>query len=590
MPQVTAPDGTTKYVPGVYFDTKVRTSLPGPLPDFQIPVILASAWQGNPYNVDTLVQTNETKPGAAKYLRTASAAGEFFGYGSDMHVAFENAVRHGLTGAYCVSLSAMTRASVIADASGTNQATVYSVSFGAPGGWTRIKFSGGIVTVTKLKNYAFLSANFTSGATRVNLKGNVAWIQEGKTYSIGSNTIAIASVTVTRKGVEIDANGQEQWFVELSAAFGSNLTTAGYAMLGEYDTVNTFTTKTTITTSQEFIDIINRDLRPLGLIGAIKHAAFTGTIPDTVAAATPIKELTTWATNTAGTSPAAVAADVTAFVAAMNAGGWDDFLLRNSVIPQAYLLVMSDSTSQGIMRDYAAAERRRGFGISVVTGPRWGDTVLSAGDDTDPLKRCLDLNSQDVQLCGPGAERLAPHLTMAAAVFGRRCSGGIGHNLTNDELVFKSYEKAWDEINSGQLSALCRAGFTTIKLSTGRKPRYRVSQGLSTLQANGGLIWNVSTKDTWSVMQRDLADFVDRVQLVDLEEDIVGADGVSPSVIAQALRTRADKSLIGRGILLEYTVTLIALNDGANGYNVQQSYRLPTTNDFVGLESTILIG
>ena len=57
-----------------------------------------------------------------------------------------------------------------------------------------------------------------------------------------------------------------------------------------------------------------------------------------------------------------------------------------------------------------------------------------------------------------------------------------------------------------------------------------------------------------------------------------------------ALRNRAEKSLIGRGYLATYTITSIAPNSGDNGYDVQQSYSLPKTNDYVTLDNTILIG
>lgn len=590
MPQIEGPDGEIKYIPRVYFATKVASSSPGPVPLFHVPLILAHAWKGHPYNVDSLLETNEPKLGIAKYLQTDGAVGDYFGYGSDMHVAFKNAKRHGLGGAWCVSMSALTRASVVADATATKQVKVYSVRFGPPGGWTKLKFATGILTATVLKNFAFLSANFTSGGTRLLLKGDTSWIQEGKTYSLGSNTIAVASVTVLRKGVEIDANGQDQPFVELTATFGSSLTTAGYALIGEYDTVNTFATSGTITTSQEFLDFINRDLFPKGIVGAIKDAAFTGVIPDTVATATPIKELSTpWQTATAGTCPAATSTDVTALITLLNASAWDDFMLRYGLIPQAFYLVMGDSVSHGLLRDFAAAQRADGFPISVTTGPTWGDHVIDAGNDTDPKFRCAALNSQDVALCGPGADRLAPYLSMAAAVFGRRVKGGPGHNLTNDDLAFTTYEVRWDEKNSGQLSALCRAGFITIKLSTGRKPRYRISQGLTTLQANSGQIWNISSTDTWSVMQRDLADFVDRVQLVDLEEDLVGADGVTPATIASALGIRAEKYLLKNGYLLSYRLSSVTLNAEANGFDIQQEYTNARTNDFMSVLSTILV-
>lgn len=588
MPSVTLPDGTIKYIPRVYSDTKVRSALPGPLPEFQIPVLLASSWEGTPYNVDAGLQTSEVKPGAAKFFGTAGAAADFFGRGSDMAKAFAVAQRHGLPGAYCISLSALTRASVIVDASGTNQCTIYSKTWGAPGNWTKLKFASNVLTIRRVKNYAFLSANLGSSATRIELKGDTDWIVEGMTLSIGDNDTAIGTVIVSRKTVEITSTGQKLTVLQTAAAFGSAITTAAYAAVMEYMSSADDIIISGLTTGQLFIDKIVSDSK--GVLHAHKHGNFNDAVPDAVASFTPLKEISAWSTVTKGVSPAATSTQVTAFVTQMNAGGWDDFLLQHDVIPQAYFLAMGDSTSHGLMRDYAITERARGFPISVMAGVRWGDHVIGAGDDTDPKFRTAALNSQDCSIWGPGFDYEAPFLSLGPAVWGRRCKGGIGHNLTNDEIIASVWERRWDEINSGELTALLRAGFGTVKLSTGRTFRYRVAQGLSTLQSNAGLIWNVATKDTWSLMQRDMADFVDRVQLVDLEEDIVGSDEVNPSVIANTLRLRAEKSLIPRGIVIEYAITSLVLNSGANGYDVQQSYRLKTTGDYIVLDNTILIG
>lgn len=585
MPSITLPNGRKKYIPGVYFDTKIRSSLPGPLPSFMVPVIMGSAWEGKPYNADSLVFASETRPGAFTFCGTADLAGELYGRGSDIHRAFVWAQRHGLPGAYVVSLSALTRASIIADATSVNQATVYAKKFGAPGNWIKVSFTGGTLTVQGLKNFAFLRSNLSGTGTRVELKGDTSWIVEGGTYSIGDNSTTIGTVTVARKLTEYDSAGQPFTVIETTAAFGSAITTALYAMVAEY-AVGSEEVISGITTGQLFIDLINLQSQ---LIGAHKHANFTNATPDTIATLTPLKQVATWLTFTAGISPAAGSADVTAWVSLMNTVGWEDFLLRYKDAPQAYLLAMGDSTSHGLMRDYALAERNRGWPISVTTGVRWGDTVVASGTDTDPKFRTAALNSQDVALCAPGLDYEAAYLSMAGAIFGRRISGGPGHNLTNDELLFSVLEDRWNEINGGELTTLLRAGVCTVKLSVGRTIRYRVAEGVSTLQSNE-VLWNPSTKDTWSLMSRDLADFVNRVLYVDLEEDIVGADGVTASVIAATLRLRAEKVLIPNGYITEYTITSIALNAGGNGYDVRQSARYPSPIDFVFIENTILVG
>lgn len=587
MPQFTAPDGTTKYVPRVYFDTEVRSLLPGPLPEFQIPVIIGRAWEGHPYNADSLVEDGETEPGPFTFVRTATKAAEVYGVNSDIHVAFQWAQRHGLPGAYVMAGNPLTRASVdVDDAANTVQCTLYARSFGAPGGWIGIQFTGGTLTVTPVKNYAFLADDLGATHTRLQFAYEPEWVKVGGTYNLIDQGSTRQSVTVSRVLQEKDSNGQVVWIVEITASTGDTFSTAQNAALYEYDSNNAEIIDS-ITNAQEFIDFVNDQS---SLLGAEKDVSFDGTIPADEASQVPLQELATWQNATNGSSPAFASSDSAAIVTLMNAHGWEDFALRYGLLPQAYLLVSDDSGVHEDFRDYALTERARGYPISVTAGVGWGDTVIDAGDDTDPKFRTNALDSQDFSLWGPGIDGLAPYLSLAPAIFGLRVSGGIGHNLTNDELIFSELETRWDEINSGELTTLLRAGFGTVKLSTGRTVRHRVAQGLSTLQSNAGLIWNETTKDTWSLMQRDLADFIDRVQFVDLEEDIVGADQVDPNVIAATLQRRAQLSLIRRNYLVEYKITLIELNDAANGFNVDQSYRLRPLTDYIGMTSSILIG
>jgi hypothetical protein len=438
--------------------------------------------------------------------------------------------------------------------------------------------------VQPLKNYAMLRSNLGSSATRVELSGDTDWIVEGGTYSIGDNATAIGTVTIASKRLEYDANGQPFVVVETTAAFGSAITTANYAMLVEY-AVGYEEVTADITTGQLFIDACNDSQ----YIGAHKHANFTNAAPDAVATLTPLKQIAAWGAPSVGTSPAANASGLSDFLAQLQSTSWEDFLLRYGAIPQAYLLVMGDATAHGYIRDYALTERARGYPISVTTGCRWGDVVVDAGDATDPGYRAGVLNSQDVALCAPGWDYEAAYLTLAPALFGRRVAAGPGHNLTNDELLFSTLEARWDEITAGELTTLLRSGVCTVKLSTARTIRYRIAEGINTLQSNA-VLWNPGTKDTWSIQQRDLVDFCNRVMQVDLEEDIVGADGVNPSVIAATLRLRADKVLIPRGYMVDFTITSITLSDDGSGWVVASSARYPTPVDFILLENTLLIG
>lgn len=584
MPFVTLPDGSIARIPGVYFSTQIASSTPGPLPAFLVPVILGSSFEGHPYNADATAQVGEPKPSPFLFCGTADAAARYYGRGSDIHRAMVWAQRHGLPGAYLASLSALTRASVIADASSVNQATVVAKKWGAPGGWIKVSYAASVLTVQGLKNYAILKSNLSSTATRIELKGDTDWIVEGMVLAIGDNTVAIGSVTVKSKGTDYDASGLPFTFIETVSAFGTAVTIANYAMVAQYDVGNEEVIAAA--NAQALIDGINKSSQ---LLHAAKHSAFTNAVPDTIASLTPIKQIVAWVTATAGTSPAATSSDVTAWISLMNASQLTEFLKRTQKKPRSYLLAMGDSASHGLMRDYALNERQRGMPISLDTGGRWGDVVINAGDDTDPLHRTQALNSQDVALWGPGLDYEPPYLSMAGAVFGRRVSGGPNHNLTNDELLFSVLEKQWDEINSAQLTLLCQGGFGTVKLSLGRTFRYRICEGINTLQANA-VVWNPTTKDTWSIMVRDNADYVNWVQQVDLEEDQIGADGVNPNTLSIVLRQRADKFLIPRGnITPDYKITLIQPPGNAGVWTIKQQYSVPSPSDFIQLENTILV-
>jgi hypothetical protein len=587
MPQITAPDGSTQYIPGVYTDVRVRSSLPGPLPEFQIPVLMASAWEGVPYNYDTLKEDIEPASGGFLPMGTDSAVSEEYGPESDLHRAMRFAKRHGLPSAYVVSLSALTRASVVVTSTGpVNEFTLLPKSFGAIRGHIKVKMDATSIEFTPVKNYTPLAAAAAGGDTRLQVAHN-GWIREGMEVVIGANDVANTTHTVDRVIEELGADGRPEFYIELTAAVGAALAMGQYPVVLEYDEQSKESFAPASGGAQDVIDAITENSQ---LMLASKHLDFSGSaiLPQAVAAA--LKDSATWATPVGGTSPAAAAADVTAFIAQMNSGAWEAFALKYQVLPQAYLLSMADSTAHLSMRDYAIAERNRGFPISVTVGTEWGDTDLAAVDDTNPTVRAGALNSQDVALCVGGMDGEPAFISYAAAVWGRRMEGGIKHNLTNDELLYSTLEVQWDEINSAELTALHKAGCVAYRLGTFGAFRFLISQGLNTVQDNGGLIWNEVTKQTWSLTPRDIVDFVDRVLKEDLNRSQVGADETTAQSIAQVLVRRAEKSLINRGILTEHRIDTITVNEGGSGFDVEQSYKTAQLVDYITVLSNIVIG
>lgn len=584
-------DGILRYIPDAYEKTKVESSLPGPLPQFHVPILLGAGWAGHPYDVESKLVTGEVDPTPFKLCNTESALADYFGAGTELHRGMKFAKRHGLPFAYVVNLSPLTRASIIADTAGNvEQFTLYPRSFGPIGGWHKIGYATNTLTVVPVKRYAPLVANLATTQTRAYVEGGGIhdWLTVGATVVVGSNTVAGVERTITATGVEITSTGQRRHWVELSAAPASNTNTADYGVILQYATEKTYT-KTGLTNAQLFIDYLN-ELDPY--FRAVQHANFSNAAPASIASPTPLKEVTAWGTVTAGTAPAVTNTQLAGFLSLMNAGEWGEFCNREQLIPQTYCLLSSSSTLHGTMRDYAQAERTRGYPISVTVGCAWGDTEIGAGNDTAPEFRAAALNSQDVMLCAGGMDREAAYLSTSPAVWARRVAGGPGHNLTNDSLIFSELEVKWDEINSGELTTLCKKGVATQKLAIGQVIGYVLSQGLTTLQANVQ-IWNTSDATTHAAMQRDLADAISQTVRRDFVTGFVGADIVDANSIAASLTRRAQRSLQPRGWLKPengFTITGISLNSSGNGYDVAWSVRLPDTVDFITITTTILVG
>jgi hypothetical protein len=581
-------NGRRYYVPGVVSRSQVRSSLPGPLPAFHVPILLAGGVDGHPYNAAALA--GETPLTFYRLSGTDGDVGAYYGMESDLHQSMRWAKRHGLPFAYTVCLAALTRPSLLVTATGpVSQFTLYTRRYGAPNNWVKVSFTGGVFKITPLKAYAMISAAVSGASTRVYLNGSHPWLTPGLSVTIGSNIVAGVSRTVVETGVEIGASGQRAYWVEFSAAPPA-LALVNDPIIVVYDT-DKAESSPVLTTGQQVIDWVNVT-SALRTLWAVKHANFTNALPITVGTDTPLKEISAWGAATAGTSPDVTTADVTAFVALMNASGWAQFAVAEQLLPQTYLLVSGASADHAVMRDYATAERTRGFPISVTSGVRWGDIVIGAGDDTDPTWRAAALNSENYMLCAGGLDRVAAYMSLAPAIWARRVAGGPGHNLTNDELVASERETEWNEIVSGQLTALCRKGVATYKLSTGQTIRYRVSQGLTTLQNNNGLIWNETDGTTWSAHQRDLADFVERVLRIDFEEGAVGADQIDKAAIQGILIRRAQRSLLppANRYVTEFRITSIALNSAANGWDIGLSVKYPVTSDYFAFNVTILVG
>lgn len=593
MPIVLNPQtGLNTRIPGVYFKSEAVSSQPGPIPDFHVPIIVGDADEGHPYNADTLKYADEDDFTPFALIGEGAAVGRYYGNGSPIHVATRYAKDAGLPTAYFCCASALTRASVVAT-SGTkavNELYLYPYSFGPAPSYVKIKFSSSTLTVTPVRRATLLTANGASGAKRIYVRDN-SWIQVGMTLTIGDNDTAVASVVVAGVGVELNSSGQRLYYVDLASALGATFATADYAVLLAYDT--DIVSPATLSNANLVYEYVRNTLRYQGrrILGATKHADYTGAALDSLATATALLKVTSsdWTNATVATAPASSITQHNAIITALNASEWDAFLTREQVRPQAFLVVSPTSAVHSAWSTWAATRRAAGWPVSITAGCSWGDTSTSASNDTSAVYRAQALNSEDFCLVAGGIDRLASYLSHAPQVFARRVAGGVGHNLTNDDLVYDEIETEWDEVASAQLTTLHRAGVVTYRLSRSRPFRYVISQGLSTYQTNDAA-WDTVDAKTCLVMQRDLADAINEVLSADLDSEQLGVDEVTPNSIAAVVLRRCEVlQQRRRWIKPGYSITSITLDSSGNGYNVVFQVTPRVTNDFITGTARILV-
>lgn len=584
MPRFIDPTGRARYIPGVYQRTKVVRDSAGPIPDFLVPVVVGDATHARyPRGFNASKEDVETEHSPFVYCGTSSAAREAFGEDSDIAVAMTFAKRHGLPSAYVLAVNALTRASVIATSTGpVAQGTIFAKVYGAVGGHIKLKIAGGTtVTVTPVQRYTLLTANALTGATRLYVQ-DASWLSAGDAVVIGDNNSADASYTVDRVGTALSSAGQVVHYIELTTALAADITTAQYGMVLTYDT-GAAETPDAFGDVQEMADWFNETSEHLGFAPSDLFSNPANLIA--LGTSTPLKEIAAWSTATAGTSPASTSGNHTSMITDLDASEWDAFAESENLIPQAFLLVSSSSTVHGLWRDWAIAKRTEGYAVSLTTGCAWGDVVIGAANDTAPEFRAAALNSQDVLLAAGGLDKVASYLSLAPAVFGRRMGGGVNHNLTNDDLIYSSVEVRWDERNSGELSLLHRKGVCTYRLGTGGAIRWRISQGLATLQTNSQA-WNETDATTPLVMQRDLADFWNRALKDLLETTQVGADEVTRESVAATVVALGEQ-VKKRGYLTRYEIVAITPSDEGNGWNAEVDIWPNRTTDFIGVTTNI---
>lgn len=583
MPLNTTPAGASVRIPGVYLAEEVIKSTPGVLPEFLVPVVMAGAEEGYPYNVKDTRQVGESIS-QFQLCGTSSKVRTVYGPDSDAAVVGKYLWSHKFPQGYFVCMSALTRASILAVSTGpVSQLTIFGRKYGWVANWIKLSWASLTLTVQPPAYYSRLTASSTSSSNKVFVRDN-SWVSVGMTLELGDNDSPNVTKVVDAVGYDVASNGQKTPWIRFTATAGAAYTTAQYAAVAYYSP----TLKETPAAFADIEELFQWIVASSSYLYATKHANFTDVTLITIASLTPLKDITTWGTMTPGTSPAPTATDVTNFITDMDEAEWDAFVEERGKIPRAFYLAMSSSTAHGSMRDWAVAKRAAGYPIRFMSGGDWGDVVLGAGNSTDPAFRLAALNSQDVAIAFGGFDKLAAYLTFGAACFGLRCGNAIPHNLTNDDLNYEELEVKWDETNSGELTTLLDRGALVYSLNAGTK-RFCLTQGLSSLQQNDEA-WNETDATTCLLMQRDNADFIQAIVKEEFTVLQIGADRVTAASVAGVLGRKADKLLLKRGLVTAWGINSVTLNATATGYDVDWFVRQATTADYINVLTKILVG
>lgn len=587
-------NGQEQWIPGAAVREDVVSQGAVAIGGFLVPIIVGDAFEGHPYNASSLQYASEESLTAFKYVGTDSGVARYFGPGSDIAVAAKYYKRGGGPGAYFVCSAPLTRASIPVTSTGpVNQFTLYGAKFGAPSNFIKVQWASSIMSITPVRNFALLSVAAASTAKRIYLKGGCKyqkphdWIVQGQTVNFGDGATAAFTGVVAAKGEEFSSTGQVLYYIDLTTAIGTALAITEWACVFEYD-ANAVIVSPTFAAGdgQGLIDWINTNAWYRGekILGAHRHADFTGALPIAVSSATVLREISAWGSVTDGTSPAGGLTNHQSITDSLESTWWDEFRATYDKTPYAFLICSSDTSIHADWSAFATLAAANALApvpgwqnVAIYTGAAYGDTSVTATNSTSAVWRAAQINSQYFRLFAGQVDRLAPYLSFAAYGFGLRIGRGEVHDLTNDPLGTEAeITQRWDEVNLGQLTALIRAGVITYQLSASAPVQYVISAGVTTSQASRE-VWNEATNATSVDMTRVLADFAQAyLRQLYSSEPFTGGDEVDIPLITSAANDSL-AYLLSRGIASEVSLQTVSLADNGAGYNITPriKYRVP---------------
>ncbi len=556
--------GKTFFVPAAYAITKVINAGGTALPIFNVGVIIAKQMKGTPYTVGT----GSTPVTADQFILPVASPADMealFGIeGDNEGVTFlRYAKKTGAGTVYFLGVNPTTQLTggVVQNATPANAITFASKDYGAYVNDTSLTIATSIHTIIPPKNTTFLTADSGTGAT-ISVK-SVKPFKVGDTVLVTSNAYA---APVSKVIQTIDAVNKT---ITFTTTIATSALKADYARIFQEDTDNQ-EVSTALTTPQNVIDFY-------------ATSKYLSAVPVNGISLMPVTLAKTYIQNltsaTKATSPDATATDWQNI--ADNFERWnEEFAIANKIYLRVLGLVTSDSGNHVSFRDLALSLRSKNKPIAIVAGCGMGDYSQVVGNAANPRTRSIALNSDDFQLAGYGLDGYAPYLSLAGEHFGMRLGNDINHNQTNDDIIASTVEKAYFKDDASLVGDL-QAGVCAIKMTpTG----YKVPQGISTYQ-DQTTTFNTSTKKTYLIMNRDLADF-DLRAILELLDSMVGADGLTAQIVRAAVMQVSElmKSL---GYIKSYTI--VSITKSGNAFTVERQVAIDSPTDFFGLTNTIVV-
>jgi len=554
-------NGKNYIIPQAVSIIKIIKESGAPLPDFSIPLIVAEQWQGVPYS--------DTDTEQIRGFSQENLVRDYYGSQSEMLVAFQYFKKHGGAGCYCLGARSATKSeATLPDDAAGDSIDLTSKDWGAYTGDTAVTIVAGtadanavVFTITPSKNVVYLTADSGTDdtievATTLNYKvGDKVWLTDKST----------TKVQKTIKSLIEDTS------ITFENVIASEVTKANNARIyqeGEEEVSGELAV---------FSEIINWFEDECTYLSAAKATGATK-VPD-VMAKTCMKDI---AGAIPGTSPTpTLDAD----------GDWDKIraMLPDKIRDFGIRLIapiVSDHDDHLSWRDFAISQRTANKPVQIMVGGAKGDIVLAAGDSTDPTYRSYSLNNQDVILAAPGLDDEGAYLTTAPAILGLRSGNALDHNLTRDGIVASSIEKDWSTTTDRE--TLIKKGILGVAKD---RRGFFVLKGVNSLQDNlatGG--WNVDGATTWLPMQRDLIDYADYTLRTGIDNDIIGADGVTAQSLAVYIGATID-SLMATGYYLDFKIESIERDiETGEGWRVEWAAKNVGETNYVGITTHLYVG